>query len=178
MSDREFEEWSDQATRAFDVLAGEFVVVTADGADVGAFTPLCSLLRRVRKAFGLEAAFISEWAGGEQVVRHACGEREPSRECDALQSLFGIRLLRSDERDAGDDCFDAVPVIANDGIEYGTLCCRGTVPGRADHGAQHQALRAVAGLIARWFEEAQLSLSDLAPLAGSSMMGPLAVSGY
>lgn len=169
MSNSEVMDWSPNATCAFDVVAREFVVVTADGADLHAFSPLCALLRRVHRAFGLEAAFISEGSGGETVVRRRA--EADDHECDPLQSLFGYRLLAADA--GGNNCFDAVPVITSDGVEHGTLCCR-TGGLDSDDSPDREALRSVARLIADWFEDADLSLSGFAPLAGSSVMGSLA----
>ena len=171
MSAHEVIEWSETATCAFDLVAREFVVVTADGADLKAFSPLCALLRRMRKAFGMEAAFISEGSGGETVVR--CHDDGSDGECDPLQSLFGLRLLAET---APETChtFDAVPVITSDGVEHGTLCFR--VDG--DNAPSGAALRSVARLIANWFDDADLSLSGFTPLAGASVMGSLSATVY
>jgi hypothetical protein len=171
MSDREIIEWSETAASAFDVVDGEFVVVTADGADQQFLSPLCSLLRRVRNAFGLEAAFISEWAGGEPIVHRVDFSDDAASECDALQSLFGTRLLGAGASEAGEASFDSVAVVTNDGVVHGTLCSRGD---SGDDAQQRAALRSVARLIANWFDEAELSLSGLMPLPSNSMMGALA----
>lgn len=169
MSNCEMMDWSPSATCAFDVVAREFVVVTADSADLKAFSPLCALLRRVHRAIGLEVAFISEGSNGETVVR--CHEEGEDGECDPLQSLFGYRLLAAGG--ASIDDFDAVPVVTVDGVEHGTLCCCIAGSGN-ENGPDRDALRSVARLIANWFEEADLSLSGFSPLAGSSIMGSLA----
>ena len=175
MSARDVIEWSETATCAFDLVAREFVVVTADGADLKAFSPLCALLRRMRKAFGLEAAFISEGSGGETVVR--CHEQGSDGECDPLQSLFGLRLLAETAPETCSHTYDAVPVTTSDGVEHGTLCFRVAAAdgGRAPDLA---ALRSVARLIANWFDEAELSLSGFTPLAGASVMGSLSATVY
>jgi hypothetical protein len=175
VSARQNIDWSDAATCAFDLVAREFVVVTADGADLKAFSPLCALLRRMRKALGLEAAFISEASAGETVVRRH--DDRADGECDPLQSLFGQRLLAETAPESCGNAFDAVPVITNDGMEHGTLCFRiaGADSGKAPDRA---ALRSVARLIANWFEEAELSLSGFTPLAGASVMGSLSATVY
>jgi hypothetical protein len=162
-------DWSDTATYAFDVVAAEFIVVTADGADADAYAPLTALLKRMRKALGVEFAFISEWVGGDPVVRYRAGESE----ADALQAEFGMRLL---EESAGDtrSAFHAVAVVTSDGVLHGTLCCRVGAKHEADQATR--ALRSVARLMARWFEEAGLSLSGLVPLQGHSVMGSLPMS--
>jgi hypothetical protein len=175
---QDIDSWSDRASCAFDIVTGEFVVVTADAADLQVYRPMSALLNRMRKAFGLEAAFIAQWADGEPVARRAAGAEAGSEECDSLHATYGRRLLESAadrEPGRGDaDRFDAAPVITSDGFEYGTLCCRRIVSaGGVDDGAQEEALRSVARLIADWFEEAKLSLSGLMPLPGESVMGGL-----
>jgi hypothetical protein len=175
MEQRNHIDWSDSASCAFHVVAGEFVVVTADASDLPPYRPVASLLKRVRKVFGIESAFIAEWAHGEPLVRrgHACDDGAPM-ECDALQALFGERLLEGRAGPAGASRFDAVPVITRDGVEHGTLCCLSKArPNDTDPTAQRDELRAVANLIAAWFDDADLSLSGVLPLSGSSMMGSL-----
>jgi hypothetical protein len=167
MSARENEiDWSDTATYAFDVVAAEFVVVTADGADLGAYDPLSSMLKRMRKAFGIDFALITEWSNGDPVVRRSQGDEESAS--DALQSEYGLRLLEAGAPEG--TLFHAVPVVTPDGMVHGTLCC--FMPDRKGEGAS-RALKSVAQLIAAWFAEADLSLSGLMPLRGHSMMGGL-----
>jgi hypothetical protein len=161
MSREEFEiDWSDSATCAFDIVASEFVVATADHADLEAHARLKSLLKRVRKAFGVDAAFIAGFADGEHVVHVSPLATGEDAAADPLHAAYGATLL-------GDDGFHAVPVIGNDGLEYGTLCCR------LDDRVDPAALRSVARLIADWFSCADLSLSGLMPLQGQSVMGSL-----
>ncbi|MEJ6021149.1 hypothetical protein [Ramlibacter sp. PS4R-6] len=173
MSDRETEiDWSETATYAFDVVSAEFVVVTAGGADLKCYEPLSGLLRRMHKAFGVEFAFIAEWAGGDPVVRRTPQGNAPA--CDPLQCEYGLRLLEGDGAPEG-MAFHAVPVATADGVVHGTLCC--FMPERKGEGAS-RALGSVAQLIAAWFNEADLSLSGLMPLRGHSMMGGLPMTIY
>jgi len=110
MSGRENEfDWSDTATYAFDVVDAEFIVVTADGADAEAYSPLTKLLKRMRKALGVEFAFISEWVGGDPVVRFRAGDAE----ADALQAEFGTRLLEGDPEGA--------PLAGTISVDGGTM---------------------------------------------------------
>lgn len=179
--EREHDDWSHSASCAFDIVAGEFVVATADTADLQAYAPLSALLRRVRRAFGIDAAFISEWAQGEPVVhRSVAGFHDAdAAEGDMLHATYGRQLLDAAAiRQAGKGervRFDAVPVVTHDGFEHGTLCCRRVVAadGHDEH-SEREALRSVARLIAAWFDEASLSLSGLIPLRGDSVMGALA----
>jgi hypothetical protein len=166
MDERELIDWPTDAEYAFDIVAGEFVVVTPDSADLEVHAPLKSLLRRVRRAFGIDAAFISEWASGEPVVRRLRGDdSRDAVECEGLHVAYATRLLESEAAVA------AVPVITQDGIVHGTLC--------AACGDEHmEALHSVARLIAEWFDDADLSLSGLMPLQGQSVMGSLPMSLY
>ena len=173
MSARENEiDWSETATYAFDVVAAEFVVVTADATDLKACEPLSAMLKRMRQAFGANFAFIAEWSGGDPVVRRTPPGDEP--QCDALQCEYGLRLLEGDAPAEG-WAFHAVPVATADGVVHGTLCC--AMPERKGDGAS-RALHSVAHLIAKWFSEADLSLSGLMPLRGHSMMGGLPMTVY
>lgn len=127
-------DWED-SVGALDVADSEFVVATAAVADVQEYAPLSALLQRVRKAFGIEAAFVSDL--------HA------RRETDSLQSLYGMRLLEA-ERPPGRFRFEAVPVVTEQGGWRGTLCCRLPVSGDAP---QDDAAKSVARLIANCFDE-------------------------
>lgn len=163
-------DWSDRATFAFDVVAAEFVVATAEGADLRCHDPLSSMLRRMRRAFGADFAFVAEWSGGDPVVRRLHEGEQP--ECDSLQQEYGWRLLPAAD---SAHVLDAAPVVTRGGVIHGTLCCR--MPRREGEGSS-RALRSVAQLIAAWFDEAQLSLSGLMPLRGASMMGGLPLTMY
>ena len=162
--------WSNTAIGAFDVIAGEFVVVTADGADLRPYAPLSALLSRVRRAFGLEVAFISEWASGDPIVRSTAlctGAGTDHGPC--VQTLYGMQLLGVQQAAASEEHFASVAVITADAMQYGTLCCRVS----DDDVRANSALQSVARLIADWFDDAELSLSGLMPLNGHSMMGGL-----
>ena len=161
-------DWSETAAFGFDVLAAEFVVVTADATDLEAYAPLAGLLRRMRGALGIEFAFITEWAAGEPVVRYR-GEGDLP-ECDALHGAYGRRLLES-MGVVVRSTFHSEPVVTADGVMHGTLCCR--IPHRLDDECAARALLSVAELIAAWFSDADLALSDLSPLQGHSVMGGL-----
>jgi hypothetical protein len=124
-----------ETAQALEVAAGEFVVATASAADIQAYAPLSALLRRVGHAFGIDAAFVSD--------HHA------RRETDALQELYGMRLLGAETADRFR--FEAVPVVTGDGAWRGTLCCR--MPAAAGP-SEHEALHSVAQLIANCFAEA------------------------
>jgi hypothetical protein len=133
---RDFD-WWDDAARALEVAASEFVVATAATADIREFAPLSALLLRMQRAFGIDAAFVSDC--------HA--------ECatGTLQMAYGMRLLEANAP-SGRFRFEAVPVVTGEGSWRGTLCCRLPL---TREGSEDGALLSVARLIARWFEEAQ-----------------------
>jgi hypothetical protein len=179
MGREHIEDWSHNASCAFDIVDGEFVVASADAADLPAFAPVSALLRRVHKAFGIDAIFVSEWAQGEPVVHVSRTDEGGDAEADLLHATYGRQLLEAGARRwavKGEHVrYDAVPVVTADGLDHGTLCCRRIVAADwHDDEVQREALRRVARLIAAWFDEASLSLSDLVPLRGDSVMGALA----
>ena len=139
-------EWWDSVANGLEVADSEFVVATASSADVREYTPVSALLDRMRRAFGIEAAFVSEWTGGELVVRSQA-EREQTH---ALQEAYGLRLLQAGAPAGRSFRFAAVPVVTRQGCCHGTLCCR--CPGES--AAQEGTLNSVARLIADWFSEA------------------------
>lgn len=181
MKQQQYEDWSSDASCAFDIVDGQFVVVTADGSDVRAYRPLCALLERARRLFGIEAAFIAHWANGAPIAHRsrAGDDSELQAALESLQAMYGRTLLEGEPAlaDEGDEpvLFDAVPVVA-DGLEYGMLCGR-RIPSDATT-LQPPALHTFARLISRWFEEAELSMSGLAPLRGESVMGGLPMTMY
>ncbi|HEY8048087.1 MAG TPA: hypothetical protein VIE63_02865 [Ramlibacter sp.] len=171
-------DWSDRSSRGFDLVAAEFVVATAEYADVPAYQPLCSMLRRVRSAFGMDVAFVSEWAAGRTVVRRVSSSPQRQYARVELQGTYGRRLLddtAQPQADFGESVhFDAVPVVTSDGLEHGTLCCRQIIAqGTESDSSRLEAVDAVAQLMADWFQDADLSLSSLMPLRGDTVMGGL-----
>lgn len=180
--EHQYRDWSDTASCAFDIVASEFVVVTADAADLAVYGPLSALLQRVRKAFGMDAAFIADWTDGEPVV-HRPRSEGATVGWESLHATYAERLFESAPvRPLGKGeatHFDAVPVTTRDGYGYGTLCCRSVAPiGHPADASRVEALHSVARLIGAWFEEADLSLSGLTPLAGESVMGSLSMTTY
>ncbi|MGE4242389.1 hypothetical protein [Ramlibacter sp.] len=165
-------DWSDSAARALEVVTREFVVVTAESADLRSFQPLCAFLRRVRKGFGVTAAFICEASDGETFVRSRDAVNLSG--ADELRSMYGMRLLTTGAAQGRAHSCVAIPVITRDGLEVGTLCGR-----LADAGSPLDpgALDSLAQLIANWFDDAELSISGFTPLsAGSGMSSAMAAA--
>jgi hypothetical protein len=161
-------QWADSAASDFSVVARDFVVATADGADLRYFSPLCGVLRRLRNSLGIEAAFIAEAVCGETVVRQI--QRSQPVECDSLHVLFGHSLLGAKTAEGRQFGFAAVPVVTRDQLHHGTLCCRGAVERQVP---QREVMDAVAKLIAKWFEQATVSMSGFAPIGAITSMAPL-----
>jgi hypothetical protein len=145
MAGREYWEQWERETGAMEVVASELVVTTAGNAEVREYAPLAGLFERVRNAFGVEMAFVSEWCG-EPVVRTRPG-------ADALHALYGRQYLESRAPAGAAFRIDALPVVAGDGQAHGTLCVR--QPLRSGNDPQFDDLpRSVAGLVANWFAAA------------------------
>ena len=174
--DKEFSMWPDSAAFAYEVVDGEFVVVTPDGADLREYAPISQLLARMRRAFGIEVVFIAQFAAGEPVVRCKVHEHGDACAADALQALYGSQLLAADAAaDTPGTLYEAVPVVTGDGVSHGTLCCRYAPPKGTDGAATVGALKSLARLIGAWFGEAELTLSGIMPLPGASVLGALPV---
>lgn len=172
--DKEFSMWPESAAFAYEVVDGEFVVVTPDGADLGQYAPLSQLLARMRRAFGIETVFIAQFAAGEPVMRCKMQDEGDACAADALQALYGSQLLAAMAGGPCDDArFEALPVVTADGVTHGTLCCRHLAPEGSESAATLGALRSLARLIGAWFGEADLTLSGLMPLQGASVLGGL-----
>lgn len=165
---RQLSQWADSAASDFSVVARDFVVATADGADLRSFSPLCGVLRRMRNSLGIEAAFIAEAVCGETVVRQV--QHDQPVECDSLHVLFGNSLLGADTAEGRQFGFGAVPVLTRDQLQHGTLCCRGGAEGQVP---QREVMVAVAKLIANWFEQAAVAMNGLAPAGAITSLAPL-----
>ena len=150
MSDWMRSELSGWDAKAVEVLAAEFVVTTHAAADIQEYTPLAALLLRVHEAFGVELAFVSEWASGRPLARRCHGDGV----AEALQAIYGRRLLEKQLPRPAGAAFEAIPVVCSRGFSRGTLCCRyDRGPQTGAHGIAEQ-LRSVARLIACWFDSA------------------------
>lgn len=87
-----------------------------------------------------------------------------------LHVLFGHTLLGANTAEGRQFGFGAVPVLTRDQLHHGTLCCRGAVAGQMP---QREVMDAVAKLIAKWFEQATVSMSGFAPAGAITSMAPL-----
>ena len=134
---------------------------------------LDNLLTFVRKSFGMEVAFISEFDQGQRIFRHVSSDYEfrpvQAGDSNPLEESYCIRIVRKElpelivnarqlplaleipatqELPIGSHL--SVPLYLTDGSLYGTFCCfsRSVVPGLADRELEFMHL--LAGLIARF----------------------------
>ncbi|RYG11035.1 MAG: GAF domain-containing protein [Burkholderiales bacterium] len=153
------------------VTTNEFTIVTADHAD-GPHVHFQSLLARVRSGLGMDIAFVAEFVDGRRVFRHVDAEDdamltiEPGQS-NALELTYCQRVVDGrlplaipdtgmNAEAAGLEVTQALeiasylsaPIVLENGLVYGTLCCIGHQPHSELGEAQVQALRSVADLIA------------------------------
>lgn len=177
MSDRiettELESVWEDSGHGLEVHQGEFVLVTADGSDRWRYEPIAALLQRIRKVFGVDAVFVSQFLDGEPLVRCATplddGGEQP---CDPLEATFGLRELaarprlprpRTAPRQEINPEFLAVPVTSRDGSEYGTLCALVFSVCNGGH-TSHEAMQSVASLLAATLDGIDTNVSRYMPL--------------
>ena len=143
------------------VLSGEFVVVTADGADHRNYLAVTALLKRIRKVLGLEVVFVTQFQGGQPLVRYPT-DMEVESACDPLEEAYGCQLLAAQP---GIGSF-ALPVEGREGWIYGTVCCARHPDDRTwGDRSQLDALHSVARLVASTLDDALAPLtSDFGPL--------------
>jgi hypothetical protein len=129
---------------------GEFVTVTADGAEHDLFSPVVPLLQRIRKALSIDIVFVAHMIGGVPYVRRAHGGNQRkaivAERADVMESEVGKGTLGGR---GGRPPYLCLPVVSKDGHEFGTVCCR-LQPQRSDLGAgsEEEALYSVARLVA------------------------------
>lgn len=164
-----FLDWPDDI-KGLTVIDGHFVVTTADAADRPDERPVVDLLQRVRDGLGMDIVFVSQFTGGERIIRHVAakdpeaaefhpGDRDPLEETfckqvvDGRQPQLAGRLppgsapARADaHRRVG--AYVTVPITAPDGAVFGTLCCINQ-EARPQLGSRSEleAVRAVADLL-------------------------------
>lgn len=159
--------------------ASEFIVATADTATQSA-QALRDLLRNVRVVLDMNIAFVAEFIEGRKVYRHIDhasdaelsvqpGDSAPL-ETTLCQRVVDGRLpehledtnLRSEIRELAAvkainiGAYLSTPVILKDGSVYGTLCCISHAPRSALGLKQIDALRYVAGIIAKELEKRRI----------------------
>jgi hypothetical protein len=125
----------------------QLVAVTADGAEDALCAPIAPLLQRIRRALALDVVFVTLFVGGRPALRQwrTLGDHPlDGSNCDPLELDVAKQLVaaRAAPNTRG---FLAQPVVAKDGREFGTVCCRRPASESAVDGS---ALQSVAKLIA------------------------------
>lgn len=143
--DTEFEtDWHDLS--GVEVVAGEFVTVTADRGAASPHEPISSLLGEVRERTGMDVVFISQFVNGKRLVRHVASDARDARavmegRTDPLEATYCQRVVDgrlpralADARahpEAARLRFTAeldvrahvsAPVVSSDGRVFGTVC--------------------------------------------------------
>lgn len=157
-------DWMDgHLTSGVDIVAGEFIVVSCEGADQARYQPVAALLERIRNALLLDVLFLAQWANGRPVTRYADEEGLAEGESDPLEATYGGMLLETrptvSSTVPGALGSLALPVVGRTGCYHGTLCCRVDVdPARFGGRTQHEALQSVARLVASALDDVQPSM--------------------
>lgn len=154
----------------------EFIIATADVATQSA-QALRDLLRNLRVLLDMNIAFVAEFVEGRKVYRHIdhaldsevsvqSGDSAPL-EVTLCQRVVDGRLpehladtrSRPEMKDLAAvkamniGAYLSTPVVLKDGSIYGTLCCISHAPRSALGSKQVDALRYVAGIIAKELEK-------------------------
>lgn len=170
-ADTQFDtEWDDLS--GVEVVAGEFVTVTADTGSASRYQHIGGLLQRVRARTGMDVVFISQFVHGMRVIRHVAADaRDPYRvsegAADPLETTYCQRVLdgrlprsMADVRRNAQAAqlpltraFDvrahmAAPIVTSDGRVFGTVCAYAHQP-RSDLASPLAVLNAVARALAR-----------------------------
>ena len=156
-----------------DAERGVFVVVTADEEGHRSAKPLRGFLERIRKAFEMDVVFVSQFQGGQRIIRQAAADPAdryavPEGASDPLEESYCQRVVDGrlpqlmEDAAAHPDaaklpgtkackvgCHLSTPIVGDDGTVFGTLCCFSHEP-RHDVTslAKLQSLKVVAGLLA------------------------------
>lgn len=154
----------------------EFIIATADVA-IQSAQALRDLLRNLRVLLDMNIAFVAEFVEGRKIYRHIdraldsevsvrSGDSAPL-EVTLCQRVVDGRLPEhlSDTRSRPEmkdlaavkamniGAYLSTPVVLKDGSIYGTLCCISHAPRSALGSKQVDALRYVAGIIAKELEK-------------------------
>lgn len=160
-----FSDWHGDFRQGVSVVAGEFIVVTAEGTDYAGYQAVASLLNRIRRVLALDVVFISQFVDGQPQVRYPYVD-EDAGPCEPLEEAYGQELLGAVPAEVL-----AAPVAGREGWIYGTVCCI-QQPQGGPWGEQPQAdaLQSVARLVASTLDDALAPLTSgfgaWAPLGG------------
>lgn len=174
--DTEFDtDWNDLS--GVEVVAGEFVTVTADqGAPP--HEPITRLLQQVRERTGMDVVFISQFVNGKRLVRHVASDPRDSRavaegRADPLEATYcqrvvdgrlpramadarahpeAARLRFTTEMDVR--AHVSAPVLSGEGRVFGTVCAYAHRP-RPGLDEARRVVNAVARALGNALEQAE-----------------------
>lgn len=157
----------DDGLRGFNVVDGELVAVTAEGA-----TPIAELLARMQRAFDMDVVFVSQFVAGERLIRHVAarqledeamlvGASDPLEEsyCHLVvtgrlpqaiadTSRYPVAMALRGTHACRVGSHLAVPIVTDAGAVYGTVCCFSHAPiPEVDAREKLELLRTVASLL-------------------------------
>jgi len=147
------------------------LVATAESSDALIDGSVNETLRMMRDKFAMDVVFVSEFAGGERVLRYVDhsghGPALPAGTADPLEASFCQRIVdgRLPEliRDVAALPANAdvpplpfrigahmsTPIVLDDGSTYGTLCCFSEAANQLLRDSDLQMLRHTARLVAK-----------------------------
>jgi GAF domain-containing protein len=161
-----------QQVRGVKVEDDEIFVVTADGSDRTEDVPLTQFLERVRKAFEMDVVFVSQFEGGQRVIKETAADpdddlavqpgmsnpleqsychhivmgRLPEVIPDTAAVPFAVSLEGTRKAKVGSHL--ATALVGSNGKAYGTICCYSHHPRlNLGHQADLQALQTIADLL-------------------------------
>lgn len=168
-------DWDDLS--GMEVVAGEFVVTSADESSNAVYEPITRLLQQVRERARMDVVFVSQFLDGQRVIRHVAADPRDGRaptegDADPLEATYCQRIV---ERRLADGLPDALadpeaarlaltgrldvrahvaaPVVTGNGRVYGTVCAYAHQP-RANVDEALAVVRTVARVLARALEQA------------------------
>lgn len=152
--------------------ASDYARVTADDANPDLFAPLTFLLAQVRKALGMDVAFVSRFVDGKRVFEVVSSQGEcvaalqPGK-LDPLMDTYCQRIVEGRLSTVIPDttlnaqasalpitaalnikAYLSAPVLLRDGTVFGTVCCISHAARSDLRESDAQALRAVADAVA------------------------------
>jgi hypothetical protein len=169
-------DWDDLS--GVEVVAGEFMIVTADESSSAVYAPISRLLEQVRERAGMDVVFISQFVNGQRVIRHVAadprdGHAPAQADADPLEATYCQRVV---ERRLADGLPDALadpeaarlaltgrlnvrahvaaPIVGADGRVFGTVCAYAHQP-RVSVEEALGVVRSVARVLGRAMEQAQ-----------------------
>ncbi len=158
----------------FEVRVAEMLVATADGADALIDEAVPEVLRMLRTRLQMDVVFVSEFVGGQRVVRHLEVGPTPLAppRTEPLESSWCQYVVDGRLPELGADVaalqaagrtptplaigsYLSTPIVLSGGEVYGTLCCISRARNRFANEQSLKTLRYTARLTAVKIERAR-----------------------